>query len=159
MTGKTHLTVAAATAVILYATTAPQTPAPELIGVATLAGLGGLLPDIDHKNSKISQSMKVTSAITRAISSHRGLFHTPLLWAIVGYLMTLAPYAEKWAPAVLIGIFSHLFLDMLNPMGIPLLWPAYRKKIHLLKIKTGGAIENVICVAFPIACATYFLTI
>lgn len=43
-----------------------------------------------------------------------------------------------------VGELSHLFLDMLNPSGIPLLWPITRKRISLLPIQTGGKMDRVI---------------
>ena len=50
--------------------------------------LGSLLPDIDHKNSKISKKLKLTGFIVRLFTGHRALFHNPLLYAAV--------YAALW---------------------------------------------------------------
>lgn len=45
-----------------------------------------------------------------------------------------------------VGELSHLFLDMLNPSGIPLLWPIIRKRISLLPIQTGGQMDRAISI-------------
>ena len=55
-------------------------------------------------------------------------------------------YIETFLLGMAIGVASHLFVDMLNPAGIPLLGPFYRKKINILPIKTNSWGENIVAI-------------
>lgn len=113
--------------------------------------LGSLLPDIDHPHSKISQKFRLIGSTVSTIWGHRKLFHSPFLYLalyLLGFSL-LPDYRWLWS-AILAGVASHLLFDMLNPTGIPLIYPLSTKKIHLSKIKTGSIAEFV----FAIFCAT-----
>jgi inner membrane protein len=147
MTGKTHCICAGAAA--LAVTVLHDDPVTTSIAIVTAACIGGLLPDIDHKNSKISKEFKAVSLVARTMSSHRGLFHTPILWIALGALgyFMLPQYFMMWIAPALFGVASHLFLDMLNPTGVPLLWPVSSKKWHIATIKTGSKVEKILASA------------
>ena len=150
MRGRTHLLIAGSAA--LVASTAMHLSTTAAVAAVTAACVGGLLPDIDHKNSTISKEMKVTSFVARSVSSHRGLFHAPLLWCILGAILYFAlpePYCLLVAP-VMLGVASHLLLDILNPTGIPLLWPITKKKMRLARVRTGGKLDKAIGFVAPI---------
>lgn len=117
----------------------------QLVGGAFIAVVGALFPDIDLHTSKAGQKTGIVSDLIEHFCGHRTLFHSPLLYAAL-YFGLLAIDAA-WLPyiqAFTIGVISHLFLDMLNRKGIPLLFP-YRKRFHIATIRTGGKIEKIVC--------------
>lgn len=161
MTGKTHLLAAGAFA--LAASAYMGTTIEGSVIAVSLSCIGGLLPDIDHKNSTISKNMKVTSFVARSVSTHRGLFHAPLFWATIGTILFffLPQYFKTWIAPALFGVATHLFLDMLNPTGIPLFWPFSSRKTHIAKIRTGGKFEEVfgaVVVIAAVGFACYFVS-
>ena len=152
MLGKTHM-IAGMTIAGLYACSADTTSLPYITAAITAGAIGGLLPDIDHPNSKISHKLKPVSKIVNLLFSHRGLFHTPafyiILWAIVIWQFS-NPANILFINSLFLGVMSHLFLDALNPTGIPLFFPLEKKRRNLANIKTGGLTEKVLCTAILI---------
>jgi len=164
MLGKTHMLGGAVGAAIYVLATASTTSTiatiaaePASSNIETTLGitvtaigtgiLGGLIPDIDHPNSKISQKLKPVSKIINLIFSHRGLFHTPILYVIIWGLLTLQivdPYWRFLINAMFAGIASHLILDSLNPTGIPLFFPVEHKRRNFANIKTGSWLETLV---------------
>ena len=147
MNGATHMAggVAAAGA---YLIATQQILPPHLALAALGAGLvGGLLPDIDHPGSTISHTLKPVNALVSFIFTHRGFFHTPILYLVLWSLwIWLCPQPEYliWGNLVFCGIVSHLVLDLLNPGGIPVFFPFDRERHRLAHIRTGGKAEGVI---------------
>lgn len=116
MVGKTHLTAGA-------------------IFIAE-AGLGGLLPDIDKKNSTINKVTKPIGFVTETVIGHRRLFHNPLFYIALGMLAWFfAPTYMAYVAPVLLGVATHLVLDALNPTGIPIL--GFR--VHMSNVHTGSS--------------------
>ena len=104
--------------------------------------LGSLLPDIDHKNSKISKKLKLTGFIVRLFTGHRALFHNPLLYAAVyAALWHFRPDLANFLIPLFMGIGTHLFLDALTPMGVPIL---PNRRLHMGNIRTGSSVEHAI---------------
>ena len=54
---------------------------------------------------------------------HRGIFHTPIVFAIALIAIYLLTKDTRITAAAAAGMFSHLFLDTLNPTGIMWLYP------------------------------------
>ncbi len=103
--------------------------------------LGSLLPDIDTPKSKLGS--KFLCPITeKPVSSHRGFTHS-----IVGMLLIVGiigiPLQEEITKYVAIGYLSHLMADMLNPGGVPLLWPK-KDRFRIPIINTGSTAEKYI---------------
>lgn len=125
----------------------PYSPEKFIVAGTIMAGsiIGSLLPDIDHKNSTISKKHKILSWFIRLVCDHRGITHAPLVQAVL--IMSLL-YLGRDASNIVgyayigfvvglgIGIFNHLFLDLLTVSGIPLLYPFTKKKIHLMTLNT-----------------------
>jgi len=153
MQGTTHM-VGGAVLVAAY-TVGRQlglAPAEELTMIG-LGIVGGLIPDIDHPNSKISNKLKPVSAFVSLMFSHRGFFHSPIIYLILWLLWLLRcpfPAYTLWGNCLFLGIASHLILDSLNPAGIPTLFPFSTKKYHFTKIRTGGTIESFIQISLLI---------
>lgn len=60
--------------------------------------------------------------------------------------------AKMIVHGLLLGVLSHLILDMLNPMGIRVFYPV-GPRIRLAKIRTGSKGENIVfvmCIMFCI---------
>ena len=84
--------------------------------------------------------------------THRGIFHAPLFWLALFlplFIFAIPAIEYEFAKLVvasllfglLLGIALHLFADMLNPTGIPLLMPFCNKKFRLARIVTGSGGE------------------
>tara|TARA_Y100000310_G_scaffold89680_1_gene86793 strand:+ start:220 stop:678 length:459 start_codon:yes stop_codon:yes gene_type:complete len=100
-----------------------------------------IFPDIDERKSKIGKKYKKTSAIINFIFGHRGFFHSIYIPLI---LYAFFYYANsEIAIAVLVGYFSHLFMDALTKHGIRPLAPLINKKING-PIKTNSLSEKMI---------------
>ncbi|HAS90930.1 MAG TPA: hypothetical protein DCS12_01285 [Clostridiales bacterium] len=152
MTGKTHVLGGIALGAIYSLN--KNLGINETIAVTVISAAGSLLPDIDSSNSKFGRTIPFVSIPISKIFGHRGLFHWPIFYLILGAL-ALNFYGQYsfYIYPTLIGIFSHLILDILNPLGIPLLSPG-SKKVNLLNIYTGSMSENVLAVIMVIATIT-----
>lgn len=143
---KTHIS-GGLCAALLFASMTRLSPIPAVITVA--AGMiGGLIPDLDHGKSTITKKTGIIGFFFSRAFKHRGVLHTPIVYLLLcGILVKMLPSAV-WLHYLLYGLLcgelSHLFLDMLNPSGIPLLWPITRRKISLLPIQTGGKADYLI---------------
>lgn len=146
MVYRTHMAGGAAAALVVTMAAQTQLPAPLIFAAAGAGAFGGLIPDIDHPSSKISHMINPVGAIVSLLFSHRGLFHIPLLYLILfSVWISMAPRAYLlWGLLVFSGIVSHLLLDLLNPRGIPLLFPVWKKRVHIMRIKTGSWQENLV---------------
>lgn len=134
MVGKTHLAVGLAAGVGACIIG----DLPPLAGVMVIAefGLGALLPDIDQRNSTISKKVKPVGVVANAVVGHRTIFHNPLLYLVLGLLAwKMSPAYMPHVTSLLVGVATHLFMDALNPSGIPVL--GFR--LHLCNIHTGSS--------------------
>lgn len=150
MRGTTHITGGAAALAIMTTSEGSEF---QTLAVGTVIGvLGGLLPDIDHPNSKITHETKSLGTIISRLSKHRGVWHTPFLYACVWGGLRLGLRESLWVNFLFAGIASHLLLDLLNPTGIPILFPFTTRKFHLARIRTGGKTENMVSIVLALTC-------
>jgi inner membrane protein len=81
--------------------------------------------------------------------NHRGIFHAPLFWTVIFlplFFLATSLIKDEFIKNTLvgflfgnfIGVFLHLFADMLNPTGIPIFMPFHDKKYRLAQIRTGS---------------------
>lgn len=144
MKGLTHLSAGALTGMALYA----GNPSETILMAAGISAVGALIPDIDVSTSKIARICRPASMAVELICGHRGVFHGLLLWtAAISAWYLIKPEHLPWIKAAAGGIASHLILDMLNPAGVPLLWPL-KKRISLATFKSGGLTDFLLGVAF-----------
>lgn len=133
----THMAAAALTTYVINSGTAPET---ALLTCAAAAGCS-LLPDIDIGTSKIACLCRPAAYTIQFVCGHRGVFHSPLLWSILFFLLSSRfPQYQIWILSAACGVGSHLLLDILNPAGIPVLWPM-RKKFAIGIFRTGGLLD------------------
>ena len=159
MNGKTHI-LGGLTLGVLGATFTKSLPGAsvnEIIPFALFLGsctTGAILPDIDKRKTKISSKHPIISFFIRIFTTHRGITHSPFLYIIITGSLASSYFIDKniWSYYIFAGISlgyaSHLFLDMLNPKGIPLFYPICNKRFNLLNITTGGIIERILYVSF-----------
>ncbi len=115
-----------------------------------VTAISSLIPDIDHPKSFISDWNAFNKMISTGISSatsHRGITHT--VYGLVAWVVIIATFLNYLGRAVfspilmgaIIGYFSHLLIDSMNPQGIR--WLGKEGGIHLKgPIKTGGIVEK-----------------
>ena len=124
MRGTTHLAAGLAVGALI-----PDLTLPVAAGIA----FGSLLPDIDTQKSIMGRNVFI---IPRVIK-HRTLTHCLLVAVLFLYVY--------WPIAL--GMMTHIILDMCNPDGVPLLYPA-KKKFHIPFIwkiaPSGGVVDGII---------------
>jgi len=157
MKGLTHIAGAAA-AGLTYATAA-HLSIPNAIIVTAGSMVATLIPDIDICTSKLGRRIAPASLAIQIFIGHRTMFHAPLLYLVtLWFLAVRFPSFHLLIVAGAIGTASHLFLDLLNPTGIPLLWPL-PKRFRLASIRSGGILDWVtgsVLTAAGLAAYLYF---
>lgn len=131
MLWKTHLSLA-----LIIAYIASVEVGFSLI-ILILAVIGGLLPDIDEKHSKIGKHFKTISFIF----DHRGFFHTVWMGGILSVII-LETLGKISAIVFFAAYLSHLLLDAITISGIRPFLPIQLKISG--GVKTGGFFEKVI---------------
>ena len=165
MNGETHKLGGVCTGIITSSLllAQPYTSEKILLTGVLIGGsiLGSLIPDIDHKESKIGNKMKITSTIINKLCEHRGITHAPILYIIIfgallfpiilsnNFLNTLS---FNLTIGIFIGVISHLFLDSLTISGIPFLYPFKKKKYHLFNYSTNRSefLPKILIILFTI---------
>lgn len=150
MMGKTHISAGMITAIGMATT--PFGQGEPLLAVLSLVTLGAILPDIDLPESTIGRRLFFISIPINRLAGHRGITHSLLPYALLlTALYFFTPTIWFYCGVLLCaGVLSHLFLDMLNPRGIPILYP-YKKQFRILKIRTGGRMENIFALGLLIS--------
>ncbi|HID79026.1 MAG TPA: metal-dependent hydrolase [Aquifex aeolicus] len=110
-----------------------------------LVVIGSTFPDIDLKFSSLVPPKGKKKSL---FNTHRGITHHPF-WAVA--LLTLWGFLENRFPqyefyweflyAFWVGYLSHLVLDALTPLGIPV-GTSYYPRLKIPLMKTGGVGER-----------------
>ena len=166
MTGRTH-DMAAVTALLGLVVLYP--PGQLTLATAMLALLanmiGGIAPDIDQPTAPFWRNLPVGSVvghlITRMMGGHRFITHSLLGLGLLAFLSQmllsfLSPLMRGidihavWL-AFLVGVVSHLIMDMFTKEGVPLLLPIPIKfglpPLRVLRLTTGHTPE--LYIVFP----------
>src|SRR5918994_2187576 len=111
----------------------------SMVAGGIVAGLAGLLPDIDHPHAAVGRMLP--RWWHRLTPGHRGPTHS-LVWclavAVLAYVGNTALNGEPAGPllalAVLAGSLSHVLADGLTVAGVPLWWPFRRRRAVFLGV-------------------------
>lgn len=139
MTGKTHIIggIASSLAFAHFSNFDPV--------ITVGAGIiGALIPDICHGGSKMGKALPILSKIINLIFGHRSFTHSLLFLVLASFLMDrFLPY-DAFKNGLMIGMISHLILDMATKSGIQLFFPISFKVKFPITIRTGSMPENLV---------------
>ena len=150
MTGKTHI-IGGMTASLAFAQVTNYDPV-LLVGAGVI---GAVLPDICHGGSKIGRALPVISKVINVLFGHRSFTHSFLFLLIIGALMNSFVSNESVTAGILVGMVSHLVLDMATKNGIKLLFPFKVRVRFPITTRTGGTVESVVLAALSVL-SVYF---
>jgi inner membrane protein len=117
--------------------------------------IASVFVDIDCKKSKIGKKWYFRPL--QWFVKHRGVFHTLVFGLVIFLIIYLFSYSAGLG--FLCGYVLHLFLDLFTKQGIMLFWPLSKVKVKLIRIKSGGLIEEIFFVLFLIFDFVLFLKI
>ena len=129
------------------------------------AGVGSLLPDIDHPKSVVGKALKPISMFISSIFGHRGITHSligVLIFWVGGYMALEHLFGASarglhgwsaWFFALAVGYNLHLAGDLFTSTGIPLFWPVRKRVRSPLRFSTGGLGEWL----FVLACGVWLV--
>lgn len=109
--------------------------------VFAAAGLGSLLPDIDHPGSVVGRRVKLVSIPVSLIFGHRGITHSLIAVVVMSAAIAWQVGSQSWIVALAIGYLTHLVGDWLTPSGVLFLWPSRRKFASPVGFKTNSMTE------------------
>jgi len=112
--------------------------------------VGALLPDICHGGSKIGRKLPLVSKVINVLFGHRSFTHSLLFLVLIGVLMNSFISNESVRAGIVVGIASHLVLDMATKNGVKLLYPFKVRVRFPLTTKTGGTVENIVFAALSL---------
>lgn len=167
MTGRTHDLAAITVLGVVFLSNPVQPLRLSTAICCVLANLiGGITPDIDQPTAPFWRNLPIGSIFGRTFGrlsgGHRFLTHSIAGVALIGFavhwlLVFFSPVMGQvdigyvwWA--YMIGVVSHLFMDMFTKEGVPLLLPLPFKfgmpPLRRLRVTTGKWVENI--VVFPL---------
>lgn len=126
------------------------------VGMVT-AAFGSYLPDIDQHRSHMGQKHKVASKVVSKVGGgHRGFTHTLVIPAILAALIwyignnLTQPLLSSALMSLLFGAefgyTMHIFADMFNGKGCPILWPLVKGKIPLMDLPSNGVVPYIFAI-------------
>lgn len=160
MTGRTHDLAAFTGLSIAFAVLPLQ--AMTLATLLTAIGfnfIGGLFPDLDQPTAKLWERLRggtlISRLITPVMGGHRLISHSIVGVVLTGFILEfllsmlgrvlLVDMTIVWW-AFMIGMISHLVIDMFTKEGVPWLFPVPWgfgiPPLKMLRIKTGGVLEK-----------------
>lgn len=155
MKGSTHALVGM-TAVCIGAINLSDVSPEQVLASITLAGIGSLLPDIDHPQSFISRRFPLPLWL---FTRHRGITHSA--FAIIAWMYTSGLH---WSITYLAwGYILHITADLFTKNGVRLFAPLFDDVIHAplprwMLIRTGGTSERFLAATCIILIAYIILT-
>lgn len=125
MSGKTHIAAGVLCTLVAYKIN-PSMPIIDLMAGAIITSK---LPDIDQKTKLLR---------------HRGETHS-IVWPIILYIASLyMTNGRNIVIGAIIGLLSHLALDLMNGKGIEIIWPLNSKNYRIFDLKYEGVMEHVL---------------
>lgn len=150
MTGKTHI-IGGLAASLAFAQVTNYEPV-LLVGAGVI---GAMIPDICHGGSKVGRAFPVVSKVINVLFGHRSFTHSLLFLVLMAILMNSFVTIESVTAGILVGMASHLVLDMATRNGIKLLYPLKIRVRFPLTTRTGGAVESMVLAALSLL-SVYF---
>ena len=150
MTGKTHI-IGGLAASLAFAQVTNYDPV-LLVGAGVI---GAMIPDICHGGSKVGRAFPVVSKVINVLFGHRSFTHSLLFLVLMAILMNSFVTIESVTAGILVGMASHLVLDMATRNGIKLLYPLKIRVRFPLTTRTGGAVESMVLAALSLL-SVYF---
>ena len=160
MTGKTHAFVGVTSCLVLSAlypdalVVAGKVVSPILGVIATIPG--SYAPDVDIAGSTASKKFPLLAKFLK----HRGITHTLLIPAVIYCILSQFNFNLMVATQIfgfLLGYVMHIFADMLNKKGVPILWPLMTSHFHIMTIKTGTFEETLFMAVWGILCGVAYV--
>ncbi|WP_142826970.1 metal-dependent hydrolase [Planococcus soli] len=139
MTGKTHI-IGGVAASLAFAQITNYEPA-ILLGAGVI---GSLIPDICHGSSKIGRALPILSKLINGLFGHRTFTHSLLFLVIIAVLLHNFMPVEAASAGLLVGMASHIVLDMATKRGVKLLFPLRWNVRFPLTATTGGPSEYLV---------------
>lgn len=160
MTGRTH-DLAAFTALGYVLVTSPLVQMSLATALVAFSAnmVGGLAPDLDQSTAALWRKVRGGSILGKIISpligGHRFISHSIIGVILTGVILNAILQAMSsviivdmeivwWA--CMIGVISHLVMDLFTHDGVPLLFPIPIRfgipPLSFLRIKTGGLVEK-----------------
>ena len=150
MTGKTHI-IGGLAASLALANVTNYEPV-LLVGAGVV---GALIPDICHGGSTIGRTLPVVSKLVNMLFGHRSFTHSLLFLLLVGFALKSFVVNESVGVGLLIGMISHIVLDMATKNGVKLFFP-FKVRIRFpLTTRTGGTVVYVVFAALSLL-SVYF---
>ena len=144
MMGKTHLI----TGILLASHIGAGNPTDLYMSFMLGTAIGSLLPDVDHPQAMISRFVPVVGQVIRAVTTHRGFFHSAMgVVSIATFLILIQPFVSVRedqyyiiSTGLIIGMILHIAMDAMTNRGVQLLWP-FEWRFSLGLMSTGGILE------------------
>lgn len=154
MQGKVHVAIGTAT---VFCLCVKYPSGLDIAGMHVLpfislftAAAGSYAPDIDMGTTHAGRKHKLTSTVVSKVGGgHRGITHTLLVPVILfALLFSVSKYLEPFPYVTMllasplfgfeVGWVMHIFADLFNGKGCPLLWPISRSKISIMDLPSSG---------------------
>lgn len=118
MTGKTHI-IGGIAASLAFAQVTNYEPV-ILLGAGVI---GSLIPDICHGSSKIGRALPLLSKVINGLFGHRTFTHSLLFLVLFAILLHNFMPMEAISAGLLVGMASHIVLDMATKKGSQTILP------------------------------------
>lgn len=148
MTGKTHIALG-----VLIGTSYGMNAAYDISSFAGIIGttvLFSIVPDICHAGSRLGKKIWPISSLIALIFGHRTLTHSIFFMLLTGILLIVLNVNTIYVISAILGVISHLLLDMLTPRGVTLFFPIDKKIVFPFTFKTGGILDLSLATTFSV---------
>ncbi|HEC91716.1 MAG TPA: metal-dependent hydrolase [Candidatus Atribacteria bacterium] len=97
--------------------------------VLALSSIASLLPDIDTPKSAIGRIFPFLSIPIEHKFGHRQITHSWIFIALCMILFLPFLFFKKFLiySSIILGVISHILIDMANPSGVPFFYPYYAR--------------------------------
>src|SRR5699024_6905734 len=114
--------------------------------IVSFCGVASLVADICNFKSNIGRKLSPLSLLIRKIFGH-STFTQSLLFLFFWCLKAIeAP--EPYLVSIIMGMLSHIILDMLTPRGVKLFYPINISVKMPFVFRTGGVVDLSLSTAF-----------